>query len=850
VAARSSSDFAPAEDPAGGAPEGQRRRPVPVRDPLDLAEQRFRSYFELGLIGVALTSPSKGCIEVNDEICRILGYERHELLKMSWAELTHPDDLAADVAQFNRVLSSEIDGYSMDKRWIRKDGQIVHSIISVKCVRALDGSVDHFVSLLQDITDRKRAEEKLRVANERLFVATRGSGIAVWEAEFPDGIFEHARIQRIHFDQFGLHGTAEYGEMMELVHPDDRERVHRTIHAYLAGETPHYEVEHRFRDGYGAERWVLSRGVVTRDSAGRPIRLTGTTLDITDRKRIEQSLHESESSLAHELASMARLQGVSTRLVQAGDDNSLLQNIVDAAIAITAADMGNIQLLERESDALKIVASRGFERPFVEFFDGLHAEHASLPDVVRGLERIVVANVATSPIFAGTPALNVLSDAGVRALQRTPLVTRAGRLLGMLSTHYRRPPGPDGRDLRVLDLLARQAADWIERQQIRGEREKLLSRVEAAHREAESANQAKDDFLAMLGHELRNPLTAILATLQSLRLEGSRALREERILIEAQSKVLADMVDDLLDVSRIARGHLKLVRRHVELSRIVARSVEMTRPLVEDRRHRLRVDVSESLTMNADERRMVQVVSNLISNAAKYTNPAGTIEVTGKREGRQAVLRVRDDGVGIPAALLPRVFDRFTQGPRTIDRGQGGLGLGLSIVHNLVRLHGGSVAASSEGPGRGAEFTVRIPLARGVPVSDARSRRRKSPAARVAEQRSVLLVDDNREITDVLARILRSRGHAVEVAYDGSEALGIAGRFHPRFAIIDIGLPEMNGYQLARKLKRLLPSSPPTLLALTGYGQLSDRKRALRAGFSDHLVKPIDLERLLAILEA
>jgi len=825
-------------------------RPAAARDAPGVAEQRFRSYFELGLIGMAITSPTKGCIEVNDEICRILGYERHELLKMSWEQLTHADDVAADVARFERVMSGEIDGYSMDKRWLRKDGQIVHSIISVKCIRAPDGSVDHFVALLQDITERKRAEEALRIANERLGLATRGSGIAVWEIDFPDGTFEHAHIQRMNVEQFALHGgDVDYGEDLKEVHPDDRERLQGTLHAYLSGETPHFEIEHRLCGRDGTDRWVLSRGVVTRNGAGKPVRLTGTALDITDRKRAEQRLHESERSLGAELSAMASVQEVSTRLVRAGDRTSLLQMIVDAAIAITAADMGNIKLFDRQSGVLKIVASRGFERPFLEFFDRVLAEPGPFTEALCNLERVVVDDLAASPIFARTPALDVLRTAGVRAFQRTPLVNRAGLLLGMLSTYYRTPRRPESRDLRVLDLLARQAADWIERLQIQDEREKLLARVEAAHAEAESANRAKDDFLAMLGHELRNPLTPILATLQSLRLEDRRALRVELILIERQAKLLADMVDDLLDVSRIARGKLKLLRRRVELSRIVARSLEMTRSIVEERGHRVRVDLPDSLVVNADEGRMVQIVSNLISNAAKYTHPSGTIEVTGERDGQAAVLRVRDDGMGIPAALLPRIFDRFTQGPRTIDRGQGGLGLGLSIVSDLVRLHGGSVHAASEGPGRGAEFTVRLPLSRGSRVPSGPARRRKLSAAPAGRQSSILLVDDNRDITDVLGRVLRLRGHAVEVAYDGSGALAVARRFRPRFAIIDIGLPGMDGYQLARKLKRGFRSSPPTLLALTGYGQISDRKRALRAGFSDHLVKPLDLERLFAILE-
>jgi signal transduction histidine kinase/CheY-like chemotaxis protein len=373
--------------------------------------------------------------------------------------------------------------------------------------------------------------------------------------------------------------------------------------------------------------------------------------------------------------------------------------------------------------------------------------------------------------------------------------------------------------------------------------------LEAARAAAEAANRAKDEFLAMLGHELRNPLTPILAILQSLRFERRRTLRNERSVIERQARLLSGMVDDLLDVSRIARGKLKLLRRRIELLHVVSRSVEATRPILEEHGHRLRVDVPEALAVNADEGRLVQVVSNLLTNAARYTKRSGLIEVIGRREGRFAVLRVRDNGIGIPNALLAHIFERFTQGPRTIDRGQGGLGLGLSIARDLVLLHGGVLTAASPGAGRGSEFTIGLPLARAKGTRLDRIPAAKPAPRGAATSRSILIVDDNRDITDVLAGVLRARGHSVEVAYDGSTALNLVKRFRPAFALLDIGLPRMSGYEVARRLKRRLGSEAPRLLALTGYGQLSDRKRVLSAGFSDHLVKPLDLERLLTIIE-
>jgi len=251
--------------------------------------------------------------------------------------------------------------------------------------------------------------------------------------------------------------------------------------------------------------------------------------------------------------------------------------------------------------------------------------------------------------------------------------------------------------------------------------------------------------------------------------------------------------------------------------------------------------------LNADEGRLVQVVSNLLTNAAKYTQKHGRIQVLAERDGSSALLRVLDNGIGLHPDLLPRVFDRFTQGVRKSDRTDGGLGLGLSIVRNLVELHGGTVGAFSAGSGKGSEFVVRLPLAR-------RARARARPPAQaklkpVAKPRAILIVDDNRDIADVLAQLLRTRGHTVQVAYDAAAALALVEQFRPQFALLDIGLPAMDGYELAVRLRKRRGLSRMVLLAVTGYGQLSDRRRARRAGFAEHLTKPIDLPRLLSLIE-
>jgi CheY-like chemotaxis protein len=367
-----------------------------------------------------------------------------------------------------------------------------------------------------------------------------------------------------------------------------------------------------------------------------------------------------------------------------------------------------------------------------------------------------------------------------------------------------------------------------------------------ARKEVEQANQAKDEFLAMLGHELRNPLSPILTALQLMRLRGGDTLIKERTIIERQVKHMARLVDDLLDVSRVARGKLALSRAPVELAEVMAKALETSSPLLEERSHQLSVSVpSRGLVVDADDERLAQVFSNLLTNAAKFTEPGGRIAVTAElRESRVRVV-IRDSGVGIDPQQLPHVFDMFMQARPGRDPARGGLGIGLSIVRNLVALHGGTVTASSDGPGRGSEFVVELPLA-SASIAPRPTAAGSRPALRAVARR-VLIVDDNRDAADSLSEGLTACGHLTAVAYDGPAALKTAAAFQPEVVFLDIGLPVMDGYELARRLRTQIAPDVP-LVALTGYGLESDRDQARAAGFHHHLVKPIDLDTVEALV--
>jgi signal transduction histidine kinase len=374
--------------------------------------------------------------------------------------------------------------------------------------------------------------------------------------------------------------------------------------------------------------------------------------------------------------------------------------------------------------------------------------------------------------------------------------------------------------------------------------------LEATTQQLQEANHRKDEFLAMLAHELRNPLAPIRTAVQLLRLKELTEPHRQRArdVIERQVEHLVNLIDDLLDVSRITRGMITLQLEPVLIGAIVARAVETARPAIDAHRHALELDLPDELiSVEGDKTRLVQVLANILHNAAKFMDPGGHIRLSVRRDGQHAVIQIADTGIGIAPDLLPKIFELFTQVHTKSERAQGGLGIGLALVRRLTEMHGGTVSAHSDGPGRGASFTVRLPVM-AAQISGLVKQKREAGAIPLIEPQRILVADDNRDAAEALSLQLQLAGHDVRTAHDGVEALDLAKTFDPDIVLLDLGMPKMDGYEVARRLRVQPGSRRVTLIALTGWGQQQDRDRTTDAGFDAHLVKPVAETQLFRAL--
>jgi len=763
-----------------------RRRAEAARDGARSSAADAQAFFEAASVGTAQTDLRGRFLRVNARLSEITGYSHAELLGMTFHDVTHPDDREATREAAAAFFAGHARDYRLEKRYLRKDGRVVWVDVNAAPVRDATGRLLYTVAVIQDITARHRYQEDLESSEHRFRSLVSATAQVVWRADADGFVVEDSPTWRAYTGQTfeELKGRG----WMDAVHPDDRERVRADVLAALEGRE-RLESEYRLRRADGSWAWTIARGTPVLDAGGTVREWVGTNTDITDRKRADEALRTSEARLR------------------------------------AALEVGGIGIWE-----LDLERGLGYWSPTAF--------------AVTGIDRDV-----TAPDKPSWRALVHPDDiAGVEGEWKR---ARAARDEYRYAHRIVRPDGvgrwvdargrffydDDGRPVRMLGAFV----DVTDRKLAEAEREDLLGVAERARAEAEAGSRAKDEFLAMLGHELRNPLAAVRNAVVTAQLDGARRERSLEIA-RRQADQLARLLDDLLDVARITQGRIVLRREPTYIAGIVARALETTRAIVEERGHTLDVRLlADDVRVDADPARIEQVIVNLITNAAKYTEPGGRIALEMRRDGTDAVLAVRDTGIGIAPDMLPHVFDLFAQAERGLDRAQGGLGIGLTIVKRVTELHGGRVEARSDGVGRGAEFVVRFPA---LPAAPEEAAAPPASVPRETVRSRILVVEDNVDTAETLVTLLELLGHEVHVAHDGRAALELAHAKAPRVLLVDIGLPGMDGYEVARRARADPRLQGAILFALTGYGRDEDRKTALAAGFDGHLVKPVTVEAL------
>ncbi len=605
---------------------------------------------------------------------------------------------------------------------------------------------------------------------------------------------------------------------MAIVPTARRGEEARLLECIRAGEhVSHVETVRQARDGRLVDVAVSTSPIV--DDAGRVVGASSITRDVTAQKRAEASRRRR--------ADRRRLLWESAALLLTGDSREAMMQALFARIA-PPLRLDHYAYFTTAGDApLRLEASAGVRGPGAPGRDSIAVLRALCAVVARERQPIVSGQRRSDGGGLEAPGLEPL---GSRAFAALPLVVR-GRAAGVLvfGGRTREPFEPD--EVDFFETICHYVTATHERL-------RLIERLREADRR-------KDEFLATLAHELRNPLAPIRNALSIIRLRPDDAgrVRQARGLMDRQLDQMVRLIDDLLDVSRITRGKLVLRRERVTLDAVVSSAVDTSQPLVDARGHRLTVSLpAEPIWLDADPVRLAQVFSNLLNNAAKYMERGGDVTLAATVVDRQVAVSVRDTGIGIPGDALGRIFDMFSQVGPTNDRTRAGLGIGLTLVKRLVDLHGGDVTVSSGGPGAGTEFVVRLPVAR-PDTAASRERAARPDDARVGRCR-VLVADDNQDSAESMAVILRMMGHEVRTVHDGIQAVDEAGAFRPDLVLLDIGMPQVDGYEAARRIRAQPWGRAVALVALTGWGQDEDRHRAIEAGFDRHFTKPMDIEEI------
>ena len=753
-----------------------------VEESLRVGQQRLRMALSAARMVAWEYDPTTGAVVTSDNASDVYGFRAGEAMANidRGFALLHPDDVDRHRAAVAAAVASG-DGFISQFRIVRPDtGAVQWMEERGHAVRdGADGTV-RLVGVNMDITARQEAAAALRQSEERSAFVRRSSGVGFWYCDLPFDVLQWDDLVKTHF-HLPPDAAVTIQTFYDRIHPDDREPTRQAIERSIA-QRSQYDMEYRtVNPDTGAVKWVRAIGRTSYAADGTPTRFDGVTLDISEQKRAEASLRESEQRF---------------RLV---------------------ADAAPVLIWLSGTDKL----CAWFNQPWLDFtgrsmaqevgngwVEGVHPD-----DLDRCLQTYAAAFDARAPFS-----------------MEYRLRRHDGEFRWLIDNGVPRY-GPDGE----FDGYIGSCLDVTD-----------YKSAETALREAD---RRKDEFLATLAHELRNPLAPIRNGLQVIRMAGAAGTVEQaRSMMERQLVQMTRLVDDLLDVSRVTAGKLELRRERLDLRAVITAALETSRPVIEQHRHDLVVVVPEEpIFVHGDPIRLAQVVSNLLTNSAKYTHRGGHIRLSVARDDGTAVLAVADDGIGIPTQMLQTVFGMFAQVDRTLEKTTGGLGVGLSLAKGVVEMHGGTIEARSEGEGKGSEFAVRLPVAAGV-VNESTPSDAEANRVETASARRILIVDDNADAADSLGQLLEMMGNEVLTAYDGESGIKAARGFKPDVVLCDIGMPKMNGYDTARSMRAEEWGKKTVLLALSGWGQEDDLRKSMDAGFDHHLIKPVEAAALIKLL--
>lgn len=793
-------------------------------------EAAWKALAKSNVIGLLVADTDGRVRDCNEELGRILGRSREELIArgVRWADLTPQEQWALDL---EALAQAQQTGCSKpyEKYLVRADGKRIPVLVALTSPRSVERQ---YIALVSDITAVKKSELVLRESEERLRLALKAARLGVWEMNIMTGeAHEDARACEI-FGRPPGQGHTSREEWLSHIHPEDREFVRQATLRTELDETTPMELDFRYVRPDGQVVWVRSTGRMYRDETGRPYRAQGLIADITESMQYQHELQRR----AERLALLSEAVG---RLLKTGGEESTIAELFQHVARHLDLQAYCSTAAEENGQGVRVESAAGFPdtvRP-----------HLCRPDLGQSICGIVARDRLPLHISSANPASEELMQAmrslGLRAYASFPLMA-GERLLGTIAFGTNTRDEFTSEELDFLSTISQYVA--VAKERLRLEQE-LRLRVD----ELAEADRRKDEFLAMLAHELRNPLAPVRNCIHLLRMyqESDPRVVEQYDVIDRQVSHMARLLDDLLDVSRITRGTIELHLETLRLAEAVERSIEIARPLLTQHRHTFRVVLPpQEIGVEADLDRLAQAIGNLLTNAAKYTPDGGEIWLIVSHHNGHATLRVRDNGIGIAPEMLQRIFDVFAQADHSLNRSHGGLGLGLTLVRSIVELHGGTIEARSQGLGTGSEFVMRLPAVDiGSAMQPEQRNAQESPRLQTIRRR-VLVVDDVAETATSLEQLLALWGHEVRTAHSGQEALDIAPSFRPDVVLLDIGLPDMNGYEVARRLRQMPQFGHTFLVAQTGYGQESDRREAYESGFNYHMVKPLDLATLRAVL--